>query len=162
MLSSTVPASRPSQILQTVSMAVCLLLFAMSFLQQSLVARRYWGELFLGLLYCAVVVAVGSTWLRYRREQRIMLPRWRRVPYEIGLVLLVLLCLCPVATWYIASTGKYLGPHARPGPLFLSLFCTNMAAAILAWFGPGWPRLGLTVVSACILFLWAFPLGLGL
>jgi len=121
---------------------------------------------FLITAYVCVVVAVTSTFVRYRREQRTSLPSWRRIPYVIALGLLLALCLSPLVTWPLALSSKYTGgeyhAHAnRPDFVFLGLFGANAAALMLIWFGRGWSRLGLAVVSCWILFLWAFPLGVG-
>ena len=114
------------------------------------------GVSFLVVLYVCVVTAVSGTFVRYRNEQRGSLAQWRRVPYTAGLVLLLTLCLCPLATWPIALSGITL--HLRP--VILGLLGANIAAVILVWFGSGWSRLGLTVVAYWICFLWLFPLAL--
>jgi len=113
------------------------------------------------LIYTAVITALGSTILRYRREHRTYLPRWRRIPYAVALWFLVLLCISPAITWTtVPSSDPGSGPSSRDY-LFLTLIGMNATAAILIWFGRGWSRLGLLVVSFWILLLWAFPLGIG-
>jgi hypothetical protein len=114
------------------------------------------GISFLVALYACVVIALSTTVVRYRNEQRVSLAQWRRAPYTLGLVLLLTLCLCPFAAWPIALSGTDL--HLRFA--VLCLFGANVAAAILVWFGSGWSRLGLTVVAYWICFLWVFPLAM--
>ena len=117
---------------------------------------RLVGISFLVALCACVVTALSSTVVRYRNEQRVSLARWRRVPYFSGLILLLTLCLCPLAAWPIALSGITL--HLRVA--LLCLFSANVAAVILVWFGSGWSRLGLTVVAYWICFLWVFPLAM--
>lgn len=118
---------------------------------------------FLVVLYACAFIGVGSTLVRYKREERLSLVRWRRIPYVLGLVLLLSLCLCSLAIWAIVLSGIGLrGASNRPDYLFLCLFGANTIAPILVWFGSGWSRVGLTVVAFWICFLWAFPLGAGL
>ena len=114
------------------------------------------GISFLVALYACVVTALSSTVVRYRNEQRVSLAQWRRAPYIAGLVLLLTLCLCPLAAWPIALSGTVL--HLRIAVFIL--FGANVAAVILVWFGSGWSRLGLTVVAYWICFLWVFPLAM--
>jgi hypothetical protein len=114
------------------------------------------GISFLVALYACVVTALSSTVVRYRNEQRVSLAQLRRAPYIAGLVLLLTLCLCPLAAWPIALSGTVL--HLRIAVFIL--FGANVAAVILVWFGSGWSRLGLTVVAYWICFLWVFPLAM--
>lgn len=154
-------AARPKSI-QAVAMGSSTLLGPIGVLGDSwLVRHDVYDVVFFVLLYCAVVISVAATVIRYRREQRESLPAWRRIPYQAALAILLLLCLSPLVTWPLALTGKAPAPLTRPDPLFLSLFVTNVVAAMLIWFGRGWARIGLTVVSFWIFFLWGFPLGVG-
>jgi hypothetical protein len=144
--------------LQTGALTVSALFIPIAFAGENWLSHsNFWGISFFVVLYACVLIGVGSTLVRYRREQRVSLASWRRTPYRLGLILLALLSFCPLATWSIAlsETGHRL--HY----LFPCLFVANVAAAILLWFGSGWPRLGLTVIAFWICFLWAFPLGVG-
>jgi hypothetical protein len=88
---------------------------------------------FLVVLYACVFIAVGSTLVRYRREERFSLARWRCIPYALGLILLLSLCLCSLAIWVIALSGIWLrGASHRPDYLFLCLFGANIIAPILS------------------------------
>lgn len=107
-------------------------------------------------LYACVLAALLSTFLRYRAEQRMLLPHWRRMPYITGVLVLLVLSLAPLATWPIGLSGVTL--HLRS--TVLGLLAVNAAAAILVWFGSGWSRLGLTVVAYWVMFLWMIPLGM--
>lgn len=111
---------------------------------------------FLLALYVSVVAALFSTVVLYQSERHSLLARWRRTSYVTGVVILLAMCLLPLATWPIALS--VVTPHFRSA--VLCLLGVNAAAAILVWFGRGWSRLGLTVVAYWICFLWIFPLGL--
>jgi len=144
--------------LQTGALTVSGLFVPIAFAGESWLSQsKFFGSAFFVALYACVLIAVSSTLVRYRREQRVSLASWRRTPYALGLILLVLLSFCPLATWPIALSQT----SHHPDYLFLCLFGANVTAAILLWFGSGWPRLGLTVVAFWICFLWAFPLGVG-
>ena len=154
-------ASRPKSI-QAAAMGLSTLLGPIGVLGDSWLVRHDMYDLvFFVLLYCAVVISVAATIIRYRSEQRESLPTWRRIPYQTALTVLLLLCLSPLVTWPLALSGKAPAPLSRPDPLFLSLFVPNVVAAMLIWFGRGWARIGLAVVSFWIFFLWGFPLGAG-
>lgn len=123
--------------------------------------RLVWDSEFLGasllvVLYACVLVALFSTFVRYRNEQWSSVARWRRMPYMAGVVVLLALCLLPLATWPIVLGGVTL--HLRVA--VLCLLGVNTAAAVLVWFGSGWSRLGLTLLAYWICFLWVFPLAL--
>lgn len=111
---------------------------------------------FLVALYVCVVSALLSTCALYRGELHSPLAEWRRTTYVVGVLLLLGLCLLPIATWAIALSGVTL--HLRSA--VLCLVGVNTVAAILVWFGKGWSRLGLTVVAYWVCFLWLFPLAL--
>jgi len=145
--------------LQTAAMTASALLVPVAAAEESWLSRsKCLGIAFVLVLYACAIISVVSTFVRYRKEQRSSLANWRRTPYAVGLVLLLMLCLCPLATWPIAVSGASFRPHY----LFLCLFAANVAAATLVWFGIGWwSRLGLTVVAYWICFLWVFPLALG-
>jgi len=158
----TASISRTLKSIQTAAMAMATLLGPIGVLRDSwLVRHNVYENLFFVLLYCAVLISVVTTVILYRREQRESLPAWRRIPYQTALTLLLLLCFSPLVTWPLAMSGKAPSPLSRPDPLFLSLFVPNVVAAVLIWFGRGWARIGLTVVSFWIFFLWGFPLGVG-
>ena len=162
LVSGTASINRTPKSIQAAAMAVSTLLGPIGVLGDSwLVRHDVYEVLFFVLLYCAVLISVVTTVIRYRREQRESLPTWRRIPYQTALTLLLLLCLSPLVTWPLGLSGKALPPLRRPDPLFLSLFVPNVVAAILIWFGRGWARIGLVVVSFWIFFLWALPLGVG-
>jgi hypothetical protein len=123
--------------------------------------RLIWGSRFLSVsflvvLYASVLSALFNTVACYRSEQQSSLARWRRTPFITGVVVLLALCLLPLATWPIVLSGVTL--HLRV--VVLCLLGVNAAAAILVWFGSGWSRLGLTVVAYWVWFLWFFPLAL--
>ena len=144
--------------LQTSALALSALFTPIAFAVERRLSQP--GELFFIPLYACVFIGVGSTIVRYRREERFSLARWRRIPYALGLVLLLLLCVCSLAIWFIVLSGIALsGPSHRPDYLFLCLFGANVIAPILLWFGSGWSRVGLTIVAFWICVLWAFPLG---
>ncbi len=114
------------------------------------------GGSFLAALYISAIAAVVSTVVRYRGEEKKSLPEWRSLPYATGIVLLLVFCALPIASWTIVLADARL--HIRVA--VLCLVGLNSAAALLVWFGRGWSRLGLTVVAYWICFLWVFPLGL--
>jgi hypothetical protein len=144
--------------LQTAAITVSAVLIPVTFAGENWISSsNFWGISFVVVLYTSVLTAVASTFVRYRREQRSCLAKWRRMPYEIGLFSLLILSLCPIATWTLAVRG--VTPHLRL--VFLCLFGANAAAMVLVWFGPGWSRVGLTIVAFWICFLWGFPLGVG-
>jgi hypothetical protein len=144
--------------LQTGALTVLALFVPIAFTEDRWLSQsKVLGIAFIAALYACVLIALICTLVRYRREQRGSLPSWRRTPYALGLVLLLVLCLCPLATWPLALSGTTHHLHY----LFLYLFGANVAAAIFLWFGSGWSRLGLTVVAFWICFLWAFRLGVG-
>jgi hypothetical protein len=149
--------------LQTGALTVSALFVPIAFAGERWLSHsNFFGVAFFVVLYAGVLIAVSSTLVRYRREQRVSLASWRRTPYAFGLILLLLLCLCSLAIWFIALNGNALtGTSHRPDYLFLCLFGANVIALILIWFGSGWSRVGLTVVAFWICFLWAFPLGVG-
>jgi len=120
-----------------------------------------WGHKFLFIsflvvLYASVLAVLLATLVRHRGEQQSSLSRWRRKVYLTGMVILLVLCSCPVATWPIALSGITL--HLRP--VVLCLLGVNVVAAILVWFGRGWSRLGLTLVAYWVCYLWLLPLAL--
>ena len=161
-VSSAASMNRMAKSLQTSAMALSTLLGSIGVLgDRWLVRHDAYDVLFFVSLYCAVVISIVATVIRYRREQREWLPTWRRIPYQTALTVLLLLCLSPLVTWPLALSGKAPAPLSRPDPLFLSLFVPNVVAAMLIWFGRGWSRIGLAVVSFWIFFLWGFPLGVG-
>jgi hypothetical protein len=161
-VSGAASINRTPKRLQAAAMALSTLFGPIGVLGDSwLVRHDVYEMLFFVLLYCAVLISVVTTVIRYRREQRESLPAWRRIPYQTALTLLLLLCLAPLVTWPLALSGKAPPPLSRPDPLFLSLFVPNVVATMLIWFGRGWARIGLAVVSFWILFLWAFPIGVG-
>jgi hypothetical protein len=144
--------------LQTGALAVSALFVPIAIAEDNWLSHsNFFGIGFFVALYASVLIALGSTFVRYQRE-RSSLASWRRTPYATGLVLLALLCLCPVATWSMALSRT----SHHPDYLFLCLFGANVTAAILLWFGSGWSRLGLTVIAFWICVLWAFPLGVGI
>jgi hypothetical protein len=144
--------------LQTAAMTVSAVLIPVAFAGGNWISRsNFWGILFVVVLYGSVLAAVVSTFVRYRKEQRSCLAKWLRIPYEIGLFLLLVLSLCPIATWTLALRGA--APQWRL--VFQCLFGANAAATVLVWFGRGWSRVGLTMVAFWIRFLWVFPLGVG-
>jgi len=142
---------------QTASMAVSALFVPIFLIGYRLIwSSELLGVSFLVVLYASVLAALVGTFVRYRNEQQISLARWRRTPYMAGVVLLIALCLLPLATWPVVLSGVTL--HLRIA--VLCLLGVNAAAAVLVWFGSGWSRLGLTVVAYWICFLWLFPLAL--
>jgi hypothetical protein len=149
--------------LQTGALTVSALFVPIAFAGESWLSQsNFFGIAFFVVLYACVLIAVSSTLVRYRSEQRISLASWRRIPYSFGLILLLLLCLCSLAIWFFALDGVALtGTSHRPDYLFLCLLGANVIAAIFIWFCSGWSRVGLTVVAFWICFLWAFPLGVG-
>jgi hypothetical protein len=145
--------------LQTGALTVSAVFVPIAFAGENWLSHsNFLGIAFFVVLYACVLISVSSTLVRYRRELRVSLASWRRTPYSVGLVLLLVLCLCPLATWSIGLSGT----SHHPDYLFLCLFGANVTAAILLWFGSGWSRLALTVVAFWICFLWAFPLGVGI
>jgi len=144
--------------LQAAAFVISAVLIPVAFARENWISRsNLIGISFLVVLYAAVLTAVAATFARYRKEGRSSLAKWRRIPYEVSLYFLLILALCPIATWLTALNGAT--PHLRF--VFLFLFGANAAAMILVWFGSGWSRLGLTIVGFWICFLWAFPLGVG-
>jgi hypothetical protein len=144
--------------LQSAAFVVSAIFIPVAFAGENWISRsNLIGISFLTILYASVLTAVAATFARYRKEVRSSLAKWRRIPYEVGLSLLLALSLCPVATWLMALSG--VTPHSRF--VFLFLLGANATAMILVWFGGGWSRLGLTIVGFWICFLWAFPLGVG-
>lgn len=117
---------------------------------------KFTAASFIIVLFASVLVALFSTFARYRGDRQPSLAKWRRTPYITGVALLLALSLISLATWPIAFSGTTL--HLRVA--VFCLFGLNAAAAILVWFGRGWSRLGLTVVAYWVFFLWAFPLGI--
>jgi len=80
--------------------------------------------------YASALTALISTFVRFRNE-RSGLARWRRRPYLIGLILLLALCLLPIATWPVALSGMTV--HLR-----IAVWCLlglNAIAAILCGSG---------------------------
>lgn len=112
--------------------------------------------------YVAVLIAVASTVLRYRKEHRGLLPNWRRIPYSLSLTLMVALSLSPLVTWALALNSSYPSATSRHDPIFVALFGANVAAVTLIWFGRGWWRVGLTALNLLLFFFWAFPMGVGI
>jgi hypothetical protein len=144
--------------LQAAAMTVSAALVPVAFAGENWICRsNLVALLFALILYASVLTAVTTTLARQRKEGSTFLAGWRRVPYEIGIFLLLVLSLCPIATWLMALNGTV--PHSRM--IFLFLFGANAAAIVLVWFGRGWSRIGLTIVAFWICFLWAFPFGVG-
>jgi len=118
-------------------------------------SRRF-PELFFAAMYLCLLLAVGTTTIRYLREQRRLLPKWRRLLYGTALILLVVFCFLPLITWPLVMSGQWRTLHLRP--VVLALFGAHLAAAILVWFGRGWSRLGLTFVNYWLFYLWMLPI----
>lgn len=119
-------------------------------------SSRFASTSFLLVLYASVLTALFSTFACYRSDRHSSLAQWRRTPYITGVIVLLALCLLPLATWPIALSGVNLHLHVA----VLCLLGVNAIAAILVWFGSGWSRLGMTVVAYWVCFLWVFPLAL--
>jgi hypothetical protein len=141
--------------LQTAAFVFSGLAFLLAFLARDVFFGRAF-EFFAGAMYVCVLLAVCTTTMRYLREQRTLLPLWRRLPFGAALCLLGLLCVLPLVTWPLTLSGASRNLHLRP--VIIALFGAHVAAAILSWFGRGWSRLGLTVVNYWLCFLWCFPL----
>jgi hypothetical protein len=126
-------------------------------------SRLIWSSGFLStsfllVLYASVLTTLFSTLACYRSDRQGSLAQWRRTPYITGVIVLLALCLLPLATWPIALSGVSLHLHLRV--VVLCLLGLNAVAAILVWFGTGWLRLGMMVVAYWVCFLWLFPLAL--
>ena len=142
---------------QIVSMTTSALFLPFFILEGRLIwSSKLVAASFLVVLYACVLTALLSTFLRYRAEQRTLLPHWRRMSYITGVLVLLVFSLLPLATWPIGLSGVTL--HLRS--TVLCLLAVNAVAAILVWFGRGWSRLGLTVVAYWVMFLWMIPLGM--
>src|ERR1700728_3560755 len=93
--------------------------------------RLIWGSRFLMLsffvvLYACVLAALFSAFARYRGDHRSSLAQWRRTSYITGVIVLLVFCLLPLATWPIVLSGVNL--HLRA--TVLCLLGLNLAAAI--------------------------------
>jgi hypothetical protein len=131
--------------LQTAAMTVSAVLIPVAFAGGNWISRsNFWGILFVVVLYGSVLAAVVSTFVRYRKEQRSCLAKWRRIPYEIGLFLLLVLSLCPIATWTLALRGAApeWSKRTGAGPHFLVLAATlpkrmgHSRLPVRYWFSP--------------------------
>jgi hypothetical protein len=135
--------------LQTAALTVSTLFVPIAFAEERWLSQSKFSFIaFVVALYACVLIALISTLIRFRREQRDSLPSWRRTPYALGLAILLALCSSPLATWLLALSKTH-----DPDYLFFCLFGANVTAAVLLWFGSGWSRLGLTVVAFWILVL---------
>ena len=137
---------------QVASIVLSALLILMALSDIPLLRSKSVEIALLVLAYVSVLMAVASTVLRYRNEHRGLLPKWRRVPYALSLLLLAALSLSPLVTWGLALSWKYPSPASRSDPIFFILFGANVAAVTLIWFGRGWSRVGLAALNF-LLFL---------
>ncbi|HKO18412.1 MAG TPA: hypothetical protein VJU82_05965 [Acidobacteriaceae bacterium] len=112
---------------QIVSMAISALFLPFFILEGTLIwSSKFVAASFLVVLYACVLAALLSTFLRYRTEQRTLLPHWRRMSYITGVLGLLVFSLLPLATWPIGLSGATL--HLRS--TVLCLLAVNAVAAI--------------------------------
>jgi hypothetical protein len=142
---------------QTIALATSALLLPVF----SLGNKLLWSSIFLAtlfavVLYASLLASLISSLVSHRSDHQSPLASWRLTAYKVGLTVLLMFCVLPLATWAIALSGTTL--HLR-FPI-LCLLGVNAGAAILVWFGSGWSRLGLTVVAFWVSFLSVFPLAL--